>query len=161
MVRCDIQRQQGGRKLWQTARGKDKETVGWGAVSGLTYYFHLPFPEPSVLPLLLADQGWSLSLSPSSSRSSSGGNTDTITVSWPQRQKRRTKTGGKLTLITKRIQKKSHISTSCWCSTNIITPEVNAVKNRVSVWIVSTYKRFPDSGAVKIFVYCNRGSLHL
>ena len=75
MARCDIQRQQEERKLWQTARGKDKEkergTVRqceFGVVSALCYYFHLAFPELSEL--LRSELMWAeirLSLWPSTS----------------------------------------------------------------------------------------------
>lgn len=82
MAGRDIWRQhQGERKLWQSARGKDKEKelrVGrwrWGAAresefgagSALCYYFHLPLPELSEL--LGSELMWAeicLSLWPSS-----------------------------------------------------------------------------------------------
>lgn len=77
MVGHDILRQQRERKLWQTARGKDKEKsergglperVSLGLLVPLRYYFHLPFPELSEL--LHSELMWAeicLSLWPSSS----------------------------------------------------------------------------------------------
>lgn len=50
MVRCYMQRQQGGKKV-VTGSQRQRQGEGLGAASGavsaLSYYFHFPFPELS------------------------------------------------------------------------------------------------------------------
>lgn len=62
MVRCDIQRQHGERKLWQEARGKDKE--GAGGCEGRCKCSRLLLPSPTPRALraapVWAEVGWNL-----------------------------------------------------------------------------------------------------